>query len=66
LISGSGWRRAFTRVRRTCAISTVVESIIERFGTPYFSFKDIDENTPDRLDQDPRRDISLLPGSSRF
>jgi predicted nucleotide-binding protein (sugar kinase/HSP70/actin superfamily) len=27
-------------------IYTVVESIIERSGTPYFSFKDIDENKP--------------------
>ena len=27
-------------------IYTVIESIIERSGTPYFSFKDIDENKP--------------------
>jgi hypothetical protein len=27
-------------------IYSVVESIIERSGTPYFSFKDIDENKP--------------------
>jgi hypothetical protein len=27
-------------------IYTVIESIIEKSGTPYFSFKDIDENKP--------------------
>jgi hypothetical protein len=27
-------------------IYTAIESIIERSGTPYFSFKDIDENKP--------------------
>jgi hypothetical protein len=27
-------------------IYTTIESIIERSGTPYFSFKDIDENKP--------------------
>jgi predicted nucleotide-binding protein (sugar kinase/HSP70/actin superfamily) len=27
-------------------IHTVIESTIERSGTPYFSFKDIDENKP--------------------
>jgi predicted nucleotide-binding protein (sugar kinase/HSP70/actin superfamily) len=27
-------------------ISSVVESIIERSGTPYFAFKDLDENKP--------------------
>jgi predicted CoA-substrate-specific enzyme activase len=27
-------------------IYTVIESIIERSGTPYFSFKDVDENKP--------------------
>jgi hypothetical protein len=27
-------------------IYTTIESIIERAGTPYFSFKDIDENKP--------------------
>ncbi|MBS3960980.1 MAG: hypothetical protein KGZ61_03970 [Sandarakinorhabdus sp.] len=28
-------------------VYTVIEEIIERSGTPYFSFKDIDENKPD-------------------
>jgi hypothetical protein len=27
-------------------IYTVIESIIEKSGTPYFSFKDVDENKP--------------------
>ena len=27
-------------------IYTAIESIIEKSGTPYFSFKDVDENKP--------------------
>ena len=42
-------------------IYTVVEETVTKSGTPYFSFKDIDENKPSRLDQDPRRDHRLLP-----
>ena len=42
----------------------MVEEIIENSGTPYFSFKDIDENKADRVDQDPRRDHRLLPASA--
>ena len=44
-------------------IYSVVEEIVQKAGTPYFCFKDIDENKADRLDQDPRRDDRLLPAA---
>ncbi len=42
-------------------IYSTVEKIIEYSGTPYFAFKDIDENKPTGLHQVARRDHRLLP-----
>ena len=41
-------------------IYSAIEQIIERSGTPYFCFKDIDEKVVDGLDQDSDRDHRLL------
>ena len=41
----------------------VIEGIIEHSGTPYFCFKDLDENKPTRLDSHSRRDHRLLPAA---
>ncbi|MGH9163776.1 MAG: hypothetical protein ACRD2X_27815 [Vicinamibacteraceae bacterium] len=35
-----------SRCGHDAPIYTVIESIIEKSGTPYFSFKDVDENKP--------------------
>ena len=39
----------------------VIEGIIEQSGTPYFCFKDLDENKPSGSIRIPRRDHRLFP-----
>ncbi len=41
-------------------ISSAIEGIIESSGTPFFSFRDLDENKPAGIDQDPGGDDRLL------
>ncbi len=49
-ISGATTKRSFSDGRRGRVkelVQRAVEEIIERSGTPYFCFKDVDENEPD-------------------